>query len=75
MDKKEPDFTQDPHWGKGGRYIVNAEGKRVPAPPAEDAVAPAGEAADGQELAPVAGESKPVAEADHRKTMKEKQRA
>lgn len=24
----------DEHWGKGGRYIVGADGKRVPAPDA-----------------------------------------
>lgn len=27
-----PDFTACPHWGKGGRYIINADGQRVPAP-------------------------------------------
>lgn len=28
----EPDFTDCPHWGKGGRYVVDqATGRRVPA--------------------------------------------
>lgn len=41
MSKPEvtPDFTADPHWGKGGRYIIDADGNRVPAP-AEDEAAP-----------------------------------
>lgn len=25
-----PDFTADPYWGKGGRYIIDADGNRVP---------------------------------------------
>ncbi len=39
-DSKEPDFTQDEYWGKGGSYWVNpATGKREPAPVVEDAAA------------------------------------
>lgn len=32
-NKPSPDFTADPYWGQGGRYIVGPDGKRVPAPP------------------------------------------
>lgn len=31
------EFQDDPWWGKGGRYIVDADGKRVPAPADEPA--------------------------------------
>ena len=31
-NKPPEDFTNCPHWGMGGRYIVGADGKRVPAP-------------------------------------------
>lgn len=29
-EPKAPNVTADPHWGKGGRYVV-IDGKRVPA--------------------------------------------
>lgn len=92
MDKK-PDFTKDPHWGKGGRYVVNpATGKREPAPPIDEApeasgksvAAQSGERPDnaepgvqigGQGLAPAADGSKPAADADTKKPMKERNRA
>ncbi len=48
MDKKQADFTGDPHWGRGGRYVIDASGKRVPAPPVEEETAPAGEAVPAQ---------------------------
>ena len=31
-----PDFTACPHWGKGGRYVIDADGNRVPAPAETD---------------------------------------
>lgn len=40
--KKQPgDFTGDPHWGKGGRYVVDVtNGQRIPVAKKEsDAVA------------------------------------
>ena len=92
MDTKQPDFTQDPYWGKGGRYVVNpVTGQREPAPPAVEET-PAGESVpaqigerpdnaapgvqiDGQGLAPAADGSKPAAEPDPKKTMKERNRA
>ena len=50
-DKKqpaEPNFTKDPYWGKGGRYVVNPlTGQREPAPPAIEE-APAGEVIPAQ---------------------------
>lgn len=88
---KETDFTKDPYWGKGGRYVVNpATGKREPAPAVEET--PAGESVsaqigerpdnaapgvqiDRQGLAPFADGSKPAAEADPKKPMKERNRA
>ncbi len=90
MDKKD-DFTKDPHWGKGGRYIV-VDGKRVPAPPIEETAAPAGEdipaqigersdnaqpgvQIDAQGLGPITDNAKPAADADPKKTVKEKYRA
>jgi hypothetical protein len=27
---KTPDFTRCPHWGKGGRYLADADGNRTP---------------------------------------------
>ena len=33
MIDKPLDFTNDQYWGKGGRYVVNADGQRVPALP------------------------------------------
>lgn len=88
-DSKEPDFTKDPHWGKGGRYVVNpATGQREPAPPVveeaagESIPAQAGERPDnaapgvqidGQGLPPAA-DMKPAAEADQKKTLKERNR-
>ena len=30
----------DTHWGKGGRYVVDANGRRVPAPAIADPVVP-----------------------------------
>lgn len=42
-----PDFTADPHWGKGGRYVFDpATGLRTPVPePADAAPEPATDAA------------------------------
>lgn len=86
-DSKEPDFTRDPYWGKGGRYVVNpVTGKREPAPAVEEA--PAGEPVparigerpdnaapgvqiDGQGLPPVVGDSTAAAPTN---SMKEKRR-
>lgn len=28
-----PDYTACPHWGKGGRYVVGADGQRLPVIP------------------------------------------
>ena len=73
-DSKEPDFTKDPHWGKGGRYVVNpATGQREPAPPAAEEAEPAPAGEPAREPAPAA--SNPAAEADQKKTLKEKNRA
>lgn len=76
----EFDFTKDPHWGKGGRYVVNpATGQREPAPPVveegerPDNSAP-GVQIDSQGLAPFADSPKPAAESDLKKPMKERNR-
>mgnify|MGYP001599701257 FL=1 len=49
MINTEPDFTNDPYWGKGGSYVVDpATGKRSPVPaPAVDA-SPAAEPVPAQ---------------------------
>lgn len=44
----EVDFKNDAFWGKGGRYVINAAGERVPAPPAEEVPAVAGESIPAQ---------------------------
>lgn len=47
----EHDFTGDPYWGKGGRYVVDpATGKRMPAPVLEEvaAINPTGESIAAQ---------------------------
>ncbi len=77
-DKKQaaPDFTKDPYWGKGGRYVVNPDtGLREPAPPAVDEAEPA--AASGSELARESAPAapNPPAEADLKKHLKERNRA
>lgn len=48
----------DPHWGRGGRYVVNSDGQRVPAIP-EDAVATVEHesAGTGHLMTPVAGDT------------------
>ncbi|MCX7172436.1 MAG: hypothetical protein NT159_00535 [Proteobacteria bacterium] len=48
------EFINCPHWGKGGRYIVDADGKRQPVVEVPETVSSA-------PLAPVAGESAPPA--------------
>ena len=49
MEPKKLDFTKDPHWGKGGRYIVNpATGLREPAPPVVDEAEAAGQSVPAQ---------------------------
>lgn len=51
----DPDYINDGHWGKGGRYIFDpATGKRIPAPD-EEAMQPAVENTDAAET--VAAES------------------
>ncbi len=71
-DSKQADFTKDEHWGKGGRYVINAEGKRVPAPPVVEETDPAAAGEPAPNPAPAA--SNPAAEADQKKTLKEKNR-
>lgn len=54
---KPPDFTACPHWGKGGRYVVDpATGARVPVDAAADSTTTP--ATDGSTLPPppLAGE-------------------
>ena len=86
---KEPDFTGDEFWGKGGNYVVDpATGKRKPAPspqpdagvsiPAQigtrpDDAAP-GVQIDSQGLAPIAGSAASSADAESATTTKEKRR-
>ena len=49
MDTKEADFTNDPYWGKGGRYVVDPKtGVRSPATAAEEPAAPAPGAVSAQ---------------------------
>lgn len=90
MSEKEPDFTDCPYWGMGGRYVVDpATGKRVPAIAAEDAtpnvaIATPNVATATPDVAPPSGapESDPAAqptaqadaEADSTKSLKEKRR-
>lgn len=38
-DQTKLGFIGDEHWGKGGRYVVDSDGKRVPAPTEEAAPA------------------------------------
>lgn len=48
------DFSACPHWGKGGRFVVDAEGKRVPV--VKPAASPAAsESAGTPAEAPAAG--------------------
>lgn len=75
MKHDESDFTKDPHWGKGGRYVVNPlTGQREPAPPV--VVEAESAAASGSELArePVPAAPDPAAGADMNKPMKERNR-
>lgn len=80
MSEQEHDFTDDPNWGKGGRYVFDpATGKRTPAteePPAPPAppLGGVGESVPAPTERPEQA-TETATETDPIKPLKEKRRA